>query len=63
MNHPMVGPALSPDEARAQLADAFPGWSIWSSDGGHWYAARLGRTVTAATPVLLAVALAEQAEL
>ncbi|GAA4396151.1 hypothetical protein GCM10023088_78420 [Actinomadura verrucosospora] len=30
----------SPAAERAALAQEFPDWSIWASDGGHWYATR-----------------------
>lgn len=30
----------SPAAERAALAEDFPDWSIWESDGGHWYATR-----------------------
>ncbi|SNS80457.1 hypothetical protein [Actinomadura mexicana] len=30
----------SPAAERTALAEEFPDWSIWASDGGHWYATR-----------------------
>ncbi|MER6816431.1 hypothetical protein ABT299_44820 [Spirillospora sp. NPDC000708] len=35
----MTGKTALADE-RAALAAAYPDWSIWPSDEGHWYATR-----------------------
>ncbi|MFC3983438.1 hypothetical protein [Streptosporangium jomthongense] len=58
---------------KEELAADHPGWSIWISDGGRWYATRrteltkreadagCARTVEAASPADLVEGLAEQA--
>lgn len=30
------------------LASDYPTWNVWCSDGGHWYAARRGASLTEA---------------
>ncbi|MBE1531894.1 hypothetical protein [Actinomadura algeriensis] len=35
--------SLASDNTSAALAADFPGWAIWQSDGGHWYATRRAR--------------------
>lgn len=60
------------DQAKALIQTRFPGWVIWLSDAGRWYATRRGRlsddelhagyamTVAADTPERLAALLAAQ---
>jgi hypothetical protein len=57
---------------KATLEADFPGWVVWRSDAGHWYATRAGnltdqqiqagyaRTVAAEAPEVLRLLLAEQ---
>lgn len=30
------------ENVRAAIEEEFPGWAVWQSDGGHWYATRVG---------------------
>jgi hypothetical protein len=57
---------------KAALETDFPGWVVWRSDAGHWYATRAGSltdqqiqsgyamTVAAEAPETLRLLLAEQ---
>ncbi|GAA0329828.1 hypothetical protein NE235_24235 [Actinoallomurus spadix] len=57
---------------KATLESKFPGWIVWRSDAGHWYATRAGSltdqqiragqamTVAAEAPETLRLLLAEQ---
>ncbi|MEV5754095.1 hypothetical protein AB0L00_40310 [Actinoallomurus sp. NPDC052308] len=57
---------------KATLESDFPGWVVWRSDAGHWYATRAGSltdqqiqagqamTVAAEAPETLRLLLAEQ---
>ncbi|MFB9681174.1 hypothetical protein [Streptosporangium vulgare] len=68
--------AIEPAEvtARDLLAQKFPGWTIWRSNTGRWYATRhawpteaegragCARTINAATPADLSQLLVDQEE-